>query len=116
MSEFASVLDRVEAENKELRAEIARLRESDDYNYCGTCPTCRQPYHSDKEIKRLNAVLSNAMANGFDINPTVQELRAEIGQLQADVREIASQCHNLPRSATVDRIDQIARRALEKGK
>jgi hypothetical protein len=30
------------------------------------------------------------------------------------MREIASQCHNLPRSATADRIDQIARAALER--
>jgi cell division protein FtsB len=42
-----------------------------------------------------------------------QTLRAEVARLEADMREIASQCHNLPRSATADRIDQIARRALE---
>lgn len=32
-------------------------------------------------------------------------------RLEARMREIASQCHNLPRGATADRIDQLARGA-----
>lgn len=38
---------------------------------------------------------------------------AEIERLRAVMREIASQCHNLPRSTTADRIEQIARATLE---
>ena len=49
-------------------------------------------------------------------DPANAALVAEIKRLMADMQEIASQCHNLPRSATADRIDQIARRALERGK
>lgn len=41
--------------------------------------------------------------------PELQQARVENERLRADMHEIASQCHNLPRGATADRIEQIAR-------
>lgn len=41
---------------------------------------------------------------------------AEIARLREVLVEIASQCHNLPRSKTADRIDTLARSALSLGK
>jgi 16S rRNA U1498 N3-methylase RsmE len=38
----------------------------------------------------------------------LKERAAEAERLQDILREIASQCHNLPRSATAERIEKLA--------
>ena len=45
---------------------------------------------------------------------TVRQKDARIAELEAALREISSQCHNLPRTATADHINVLAQEALAK--
>ena len=59
---------------------------------------------------------------GFAVNlgvsppPGLARLIAAAPDLLEALEEVASQMHNLPRSATADRVEQIARAAIAKAK
>jgi hypothetical protein len=61
-----------------------------------------------ERARRRSLYLHNSSAERL-----IDDLAAEVERLRAALQEIASQCHNIPRGITADRIDQIARRALE---
>lgn len=64
---------------------------------------CDQP-----NAKEMAHMLSRSISMAVEI----RNKNTEIARLREALTEIASQCHNLPRSKTVDRIDTLARAAL----
>jgi chromosome segregation ATPase len=111
-------------ENETMRAEIERLTQERDQFIEQIA--LRQPSAVERdmqeimrinnelkaEIERLNAVLDDAMTNGFDMNPLVQELRAEIERLQADKDVQRSQERNASYEKSIDDLhEQIAEAA-----
>jgi predicted nucleic acid-binding Zn-ribbon protein len=99
-----------------LEAELGRLRAQDQMTL-GTIQKHEIRLASLKdEIVRLRgrAGRGERKLEQWRLGDQVVELEAENERLRAALGEIASQCHNLPRSATADRIERTARAALER--